>query len=110
MPFYSFLNDKTQEVRDIFFKMNDDKQYVDEDGFRWRRLFSNPNMSMDTRVNPFSAKDFSKKTQGAKTYGEMFDLSAEMSRQRAEKVGGDDPQRARAEKEFYNPKKKNKKI
>ena len=98
MPLYSFQNDQTGEVRDIFFSMNDKKEYFGEDTenpVQWRRLYTSPNMSIDTKVSPFSAKDFIKKTQNAKTYGEMFDLSAEMSQKRSDKLGAPDPQRQR---------------
>lgn len=108
MPLYCFINDVTGEVRDIFFAMNDNKEYFgepEEEPKQWRRLYINPNMAMDTKINPFSAKDFVKKTEGAKTYGEMWKLSAEMSEQRSDKLGAPDPQKAKAEKEFYKPKK-----
>lgn len=108
MPQYSFINDESGEVRDVFFKMNETKEYCDEDGKKWRRLYISPNMSIDTRINPFSAKDFANKTKNAKTYGEMFDLSSEMSEQRSAKLGAPDPQKQKAEKAFYKPKKKKK--
>ena len=106
MPLYLFINDSTGEYRDVLFGMNDEKVYTGEDGDEvWRRIYCSPNMSIDTNINPFSAKDFANKTANAKTYGEMWDLSKEMSDKRAHKLGAPDPQRKEAEKKFYQPKK-----
>ncbi len=119
MPLYLFINSITGEIRDVFFKMNDvkeyfgepdDQEYVDDLGndieVFWKRVYVNPNMAMDTKIDPFSSKDFLKKTENAKNYGQLWDLSAEMSRQRADKLGHEDPQRKKAEENFYKPKKK----
>ena len=108
MPYYVFVNPETQELRDVFFKMNDVKEYFGLDGedkIEWRRVYSAPQMTIDTKINPFSGKDFVKKTQGAKTYGELVDLSKEMSQQRESKIGGADPQTEKAKENFYKPKK-----
>ena len=121
MPIYLFVNDITNEFREVFFKMNDEKEYFGEnndleyfdiDGNdipisdSWRRVYISPNMSIDTKVDPFSGKDFVKKTKNAKTYGELIDLSKEMSQQRESKLGSSDPQTEKAKKDFYKPKSK----
>jgi len=108
MPLYTFVNSDSGEKRDVFFKMNDTKVYNGMDGTeidKWKRVYSCPQMSIDTRVNPFSAKDFVKKTQTVKTVGELWDRSSEMSHERSEKLGAPDPQKQKAEKAFYKPKK-----
>lgn len=108
MPYYSFVNTSDGEIRDIFFKMNDVKDYKGEPGepeSKWNRIYAPVNMGVDTKINPFSQKDFMKKTENAKTYGQLWDLSGEMSKQRAEKLGTEDPQRKKAEEKFYKPKK-----
>ena len=92
MPQYSFHNDQTGETIDLFFGMNDIKEHIDETGYKWRRLFSVPNASIDTKIDPFSAKDFINKTGTKKgTVGEVMDLSAELSHKRAESTGTEDP-------------------
>lgn len=119
MPLYTFTNTVTGETRDVFFGMNDvkiyrgekdDCEYVDEQGndlfvnLCWQRVYHAPNTVIDGNINPFSQQDFLNKTKNAKTYGEMWDLSAEMSQQRADKLGGEDPMRKAAEKKFYKQK------
>lgn len=83
-------------------------KYFDETGKEWRRVFTVPNIANGcSRIDPFSKKSFTEKTKGVKTYGEMWDISKEMSDKRAEKIGNADPVKEKAKKEFYNPKKKN---
>ena len=95
MPQYSFFNEKTNETRDVFFKMNDDKVYDGEDGTevgQWKRVFTVPNASVDssTKINPFSQKDFVEKTGRKKgNYGNIVDAAAEASAQRIAKEGRD---------------------
>lgn len=92
MPQYSFHNDQTGETIDLFFGMNDLKQHIDETGYKWRRLYSAPRTAIDTKINPFSAKDFVNKTGSKKgTVGNMMDLSAELSEKRSESHGQEDP-------------------
>lgn len=95
MPLYSFLNSQTNETRDVFFKMNDDKVYDGEDGTevgQWKRVFTVPNASVDssTKINPFSQKDFVEKTGKKKgTYGDLISAASEASQQRIDKEGRD---------------------
>lgn len=90
-PIYSYTNDETGEIKDILQGMNDNHSYS-EDGKQWRRLYSVPNASIDTKIDPFSAKDFINKTGTKKgTVGEVMDLSAELSHKRAESTGTEDP-------------------
>jgi hypothetical protein len=108
MPYYVFVNHETQEYRDVFFQMNDLKEYFGSEEeiaelgkSEWKRVYSAPQMAIDVKVNPFSGKDFVRKTQNAKTYGELFDLS----QQRESKLGAPDPQTEKAKENFYKPKK-----
>lgn len=93
MPYYAFCKD--DEYHEVFFHMNDDKSYNgpegDEEGL-WKRVWTVPQMSIATRIDPFSKKDWNAATQN-KNYslGDMWDKSAEISSERAEKAGGEDP-------------------
>jgi hypothetical protein len=89
MPYYDFQNDKTGEIKSLFFHMNDDKIFIDETGFQWRRLFSIPQAAIDTVLDPFNPADFNKKTSKPGTMGELFDRSKEMSEKRKDKDGID---------------------
>lgn len=95
MPYYSFQNIKTKETKEFFFHMNDKKEV---DG--WIRLWTNPNASIDSQINPLSAKEFSEKTKN-KNYnlGQLFDKSAELSEKR-KKICGKDFEKERAQKEY----------
>lgn len=70
--------------------MNEPHVYS-EDGEEWERVFTVPQASVDTKVDPFSKTKFLEKTNKGATIGEMWDRSAELSQQRAEKSGGVDP-------------------
>jgi len=85
MPFYTFQHPETNETIDIFFKMNDEKKYVDESGVVWSRVYYPPLFAFDTMIDPHDEKAFAKKTEKGGTVGELFDLSKEMSERR----GGD---------------------
>jgi len=85
MPFYTFQHPKTEEIIDIFFKMNDEKKYIDEKGIAWNRVFYPPTFAFDTMIDPHDEKAFIKKTEKGGTVGDLFDISKEMSERR----GGD---------------------
>ena len=101
MPLYTFTNGK--EFRDVFFHMDDEKKYVDETGFEWKRVFSRPSILMNSStLDPFSAEEFSRSTEGKNyTVGDMWDRSAELSEKR-ERIVGEDP----VKKKMYEDYKK----
>ena len=63
MPFYSFENPNTKEIIDVWLKISDDKVYVDENNLKWDRIFTSPNMMIDSKIDPFSKKAFLEKTK-----------------------------------------------
>lgn len=99
MPYYEFLNEKTGETKNIFFNMNDKKEYIDNDGYQWIRQFISPNASINSKIDPFDHKkslEKLKETRG--TIGDMQDFSKEQSLKRADKLGHQDPVRQK----FYD--------
>lgn len=82
MPYYLFSHPDTGEIREIFFHMNDEKIYVDGNGLKWNREFVVPQTSIDANIDPFSQRAFMEKTNKAGTFGEMMDLSKELSEKR----------------------------
>jgi len=93
MPLFDFKHKETGEIREIFFRMNDEKIYrgenEDEEG-QWVRLFSAPYASIDTKIDAFSQKQFVEKTGNKKgTIGDIQDRAAELSQIRAQKNGFD---------------------
>jgi len=99
MPVYIFQNPKTKEYKEVFLALDAEKVYH-EDGEKWQRIFLPPNVSVDTRINASSERDFVEKTK-RKNYnlGEMWDTSKELSEKR-EKEQGVDPVKEKSLKEY----------
>lgn len=98
MPLYIYLNSETQEYVEIFQKMSDVHEYFGENGDEttWKRVFTIPTASFDSKIDPFKASEFARKTGSKKgTYGDLLDKSAELSQQRADIAGGVDPVKAK---------------
>jgi len=95
MPLYLYENEDTGEVIEVLQGMNDLHQYNGVSGREkglWRRVYVNPTLSSDTKVDPFDEKSFiSSTTSKNDTYGDLFDRSKEASEMRASKNGGVDP-------------------
>lgn len=88
MPLYTFEFDGVQ--KDVLLGMNDKKEYIDENGNVWKRVFTVPQASINTKIDPFSAADFVNKTGQKKgTIGDLWDKSAELSHEREQKLGKD---------------------
>jgi predicted nucleic acid-binding Zn ribbon protein len=104
MPIYMYEHPETGEVIEIIQGMNEDHTYTDSDKVKWNRVFTSPNASFDTQVDPFSQSDYMKATENKKgTFGELMDYSKDLSRERASKNGGVDPV---AEKFYSDHEKK----
>jgi hypothetical protein len=93
MPLYTFEHPITGEIQDLVFGINDEKIFIDIQGVKWNRVFSAPNVSIDSNIDPFSKKDFINKTSKGGTYGELMDRSKELSDKRKQKLGYDPVQK-----------------
>ena len=106
MPLYLYENISTGEVVEVLQGMKDVHEYHGEDGTEkgaWKRIFTNPSLSFDASIDPFSKKDFIQKTRDKNdTYGNLQDRAAEASEQRAAKLGYDPVK----QKQFRNYEKK----
>lgn len=70
--------------------MNDRKFYVGPDGKEWRRVYTSPNASIDSKIDPFSSRDFVEKTGRKKgNLGNLMDAAKDASLARAQKAGKD---------------------
>jgi len=99
--FYYFENPESGEQIELSFGMNDEKFYIDKEGLKWNRVYTVPQASVDTHIDPFSAKAFREKTGKNKgTMGELWARSQEMSDRRASILGGDDPVRQKAYEDY----------
>ena len=92
MPFYTFSHPETGEFLDVFFHMNDEKEYFDEDGIKWNREYHSPELNSTGKTDPWNSKQFIEKTgQKNGTLGDLLDRSAELSKERASQNDGVDP-------------------
>ena len=86
--------------------MLEDHVYFDSDGLEWKRVFTIPNASIDSQIDPYSSKEFIQKTENKKgTIGDMMDYSKEMSLSRADKNGGIDPVKEKYYKDYSSKRK-----
>ena len=108
MPQYLFSHPETEEVIEVFQHMNDKHVYVDEDKVEWDRIFTIPQASIDTKMDPFSENAFLEKTKNVSTVGEMWDRSKDLSNRRAEETGHIDPVKKKTFNE-YSKKRQGKK-
>jgi hypothetical protein len=92
MPLYEFES-SSGEYTTIAFAMKGAPPIgstVIYEGKEWKRIPSLPQTNQNTKIDPYSEKDFIKYTGSRKgTYGEMMDLSKELSEKRAGRSGED---------------------
>lgn len=112
MPNYVFARvDDPSVTQECFHHMKDAPSVgtiVTIDGVKWKRVFTKPQASFDTRVDAYSAKDYIKATAKKGTVGCLWDRAKELSLKRADKEGGTDPVRQRFF-ENYSKRRKGKK-
>jgi hypothetical protein len=98
MPIYVYKHPDEEEYREILQGMNDEHAY-EEGGVKWERVFLAPNASVDNSIDPFNKQQFMDATYNKKgSFGDMMDLSAELSSKRAAQAGGKDP----VKEKFYD--------
>jgi len=107
MPLYLYENVETGEISEILQSMNDVHEYHGKDGLEqglWRRVYVNPTLSFDTKMDAFDSKSFVASTVNKNdTYGDLQNRAAEASEIRAGKNGGIDPVKEKYYKD-YNKK------
>lgn len=90
MPSYLFEHPDTKQILEVVQKMDDDHIFIDKDGVKWNRIFTIPQSSIDSEIDPFNEKSFKDKTANKKeTFGSLSDRSKELSEKRAQKEGVD---------------------
>ena len=101
MPIYIYKSPNGEEYKEVVQTMAEDHVYFDSEGLKWKRVFTVPNASIYTSVDPYSSREFVEKTSNKKgTYGDMMDYSQELSHTRAEKNGGIDPVKEKYYKDY----------
>ena len=89
MPESIYENPDTKEQITVWQSVHEAHEY-EVNGVAYDRVYTIPHASIDSRIDANSEADFVAKTK-AKTYGELWDHSAEMSARRAEQNNGADP-------------------
>jgi len=91
MPVYIYENPKTKDVIEIIQSVNDEHIYIDKNGLKWNRIFTAPQVGIDTKLDAFStSKEFAEKTRNKKdNVGQLWDRSKELSQKRKDKFGED---------------------
>jgi len=106
MPIYIYKHPEEETYTEVLQTMMENHVYFDSDGLEWKRVFTVPNASIDSQIDPHSSKEFINKTENKKgTYGDMMDYSKELSHVRAEKNGGIDPVKEKYYKEYSSKRK-----
>ena len=101
MPMYIFENPKTGEEIELFFGMNDKKEYFDEDGLEWKRVYTSSQLNTQGSIDPWCNNSFVNATANMKgSVGDLLDKSAELSSIRADQNGGVDPVKKKYYKEY----------
>ena len=86
MPEYIYEHPETGEQVTVLQSIHEEHVY-EIDGVAYDRVYTIPQASIDTHVDPYSEKDFRKIK--VKNIGDMWDRSQELSQIRAEKEGRD---------------------
>ncbi len=86
MPEYIYENPETGEQVTVLQSIHEEHVYT-IDGIEYNRVYTIPNASIDTQIDPHSAKDFREKAKGS--IGDLWDQSAEASVKREERHGHD---------------------
>lgn len=106
MPIYIYKHPESEQYEEVFQGMNDKHVYFDSDGLEWKRVFTIPNASIDSQIDPHSQKEFIEKTGNKKgTMGDMMNYSQELSYARSESNGGVDPVKEKYYKDYSDKRK-----
>ena len=105
MPIYIFANpDNHFETIELIQDMNDIHEYY-RDGKKWDRVFTKPQASFDTAIDPFNSNDFVEKTRNKRgSLGDLWDKSSELSEKRA-KIGGKDAILEKSHKDYQKTRR-----
>jgi hypothetical protein len=95
---YLYQHPSSKQIIEVNQGMNDVHEYYDEEGLKWDRVFTVPNASIDTKLDPFSSRQFLDKTNKRGTMADLVDRSKELSEMRRDKVGYDPLQKKEVDK------------
>ena len=100
MPIYIYKHPSKEQYIEVFQSMNDEHIY-ENNGIKWERQFTSPEISSQKIVDPWDSNAFVNQTGNSKgTIGDMMDRSQELSDMRAKENGGIDPIKEKKQKEY----------
>ena len=92
MAQYLYEHIESGEIVEITQSMRDEHVYFGKDGNetgQWRRVFTVPRASIDTKLDPRDKNAFVRRTEKYTRVGDFQNLSKELSEKRASKDGKD---------------------
>lgn len=91
MPEYIYINPNNDNDIKIIYQSVHDKHEYKEGNIQYKRVFTIPNTSSSTKLDPFDKAGFIRQLDGKhnETIGDTLDRSSELSAKRAEKLGKD---------------------
>lgn len=90
MGLYIYEHPISGETIEIIQSADDKHEFYDGKGVKWNRVFTSPQISSDTQINPLDSKDFANKTGRKKgNIGDLIDQSREAAIKREQIVGKD---------------------
>ena len=87
MPEYIYENPDTREQVSVWQSIHEEHAY-EINGVAYNRVYTVPQASIDTKIDPYSQKDFKEKAKGS-TVGDLWDQSKELSQKREDREGID---------------------
>jgi hypothetical protein len=99
-PLYEYSNPDDESNRIVLLQSMHESHSYTVAGVEWNRVWTAPQIGIDTKIDCNDEKKFLTKTEKGGKLGDIWDLSAEMSAKRAEKMGGVDPLKAEADKKY----------
>lgn len=106
MPEYIYQHPNSQKIKIIVQSIHDIHEYTDEEGIKWNRIFTAPQLKTESSMNETTtAQQFSEyigKTKGS--VGDLWDRSAELSEKRT-KIYGQDPVKKQYFKDWSKKRK-----
>jgi len=93
MPTYLFIHPDSEETVEVLQKFDEPHIHVDENGIEWKRVFTVPNVGVDSVGDPFSKEQFSRSTDTNGSIGDLYDRARESSMKRTDKMGYDPVQK-----------------
>lgn len=89
-PQYDYSHPETKEIVTRFQSIDDVHECI-IGGVKYDRVWTAPQIAMDTKIDPNNPRQFLDKTAKGGKLGDLWDRAGDLSHERADKNGGVDP-------------------